>query len=269
MEIRMKAARVYANILERCYNANRDNYKDWGGRGITVSEEWVVDPTKFFNWYIANHEDGLQVDRIDNDGPYSVENCRMSTAEENVRNRRNTIKLTAWGETKAIAYWLEDPRTHPNLENSTIKRRIGLGWNAEEILTHDPNEYIRINEFNKNGQTHGHHPGDPMYVAFGETKTLAAWSKDDRCKVGKKVLWDRLQRNWEIERAISSPPGNKIKIYSGHSVNYWYNSKECEISYGALKRRLEAEIPLEQALKKNIKVDIMKEKGVENVIWTI
>lgn len=98
---------VWQTMKSRCENANRDNYTRYGGRGITVCEEWQT-AENFVKWALDNgYEKGLQLDRIDNAKGYSPENCRFVTASVNSRNRRNTKFLTLKGETKCVAEWSE------------------------------------------------------------------------------------------------------------------------------------------------------------------
>lgn len=103
-----KLARVWNGMKNRCYNSNTDNYKNYGGRGIKVCEEWFESSSRFIKWALNHgYKDGLQLDRIDVNGDYEPSNCRWVTAKTNSRNRRNTDYLTCNGETKSIAEWCE------------------------------------------------------------------------------------------------------------------------------------------------------------------
>ena len=91
--------RVWYSIKARCYNPKRERFKDWGGRGITMCEEWRNNFKAFYDWAMANgYKEGLQIDREDNDGNYTPENCRFVTAKVNSNNRRTPITNTSGTE---------------------------------------------------------------------------------------------------------------------------------------------------------------------------
>ncbi len=99
---------VWHSMRNRCENPNRDNYPLYGGRGIAVCDEWRRSSRAFVEWALASgYEDGLQLDRVDNDGPYSPENCRWATRSENGRNKRNNRRITLLGMSKTVAEWRE------------------------------------------------------------------------------------------------------------------------------------------------------------------
>lgn len=74
-------------MKQRCYNPKNNGFKDYGGRGITICEEWhTFEP--FFLWCLKRYKPGLSIDRIDNDKGYSPENCRFTTPAVQRKNRR-------------------------------------------------------------------------------------------------------------------------------------------------------------------------------------
>jgi hypothetical protein len=89
--------RIWNAMKQRCYRVKNDKYPYYGGRGITVCDEWKNDFMAFYTWSMANgYADDLQVDRKDNDGNYCPENCRWVTRFVNMQNT-GTRKQTASG----------------------------------------------------------------------------------------------------------------------------------------------------------------------------
>lgn len=84
--------KLWSSIKKRCYNVNEENYERYGGRNISMCDEWKNNFMSFKNWVDNNnYKKGLQIDRKDNDGNYEPSNCRFITQLENSRNKRNLV----------------------------------------------------------------------------------------------------------------------------------------------------------------------------------
>lgn len=85
----------WKNMISRCYNELDKDYKNYGGRGITICEEWRDSFLSFYEWALDNeYQEGLTIDRINNDKGYSPDNCEWKTRKEQQRNRRNCHYFT-------------------------------------------------------------------------------------------------------------------------------------------------------------------------------
>jgi hypothetical protein len=79
---------VWHGMIQRIFYKNGKAYKNYGGRGISVCDEWL-NPINFFSWAKSNgYKEGLTIDRINNDGNYCPENCRFTTRHINNLNKR-------------------------------------------------------------------------------------------------------------------------------------------------------------------------------------
>ena len=99
----------WKNMMERCYNPSNASYKNYGGRGITVCEEWHI-LENFAKWaYESGFSEscGLTIDRIDVNGNYEPSNCRWADMKMQSRNRRNNRFVSYMGESKTVAEWAE------------------------------------------------------------------------------------------------------------------------------------------------------------------
>ena len=108
---KMSGTRIYEtwqDMKRRCYNKQNARYDRYGGRGITVCDEWLNNFQSFYDWAISNgYSDDLTIDRIDNDGNYEPSNCRWSTAKEQCNNRGSNINITIGNATKSLMCWCE------------------------------------------------------------------------------------------------------------------------------------------------------------------
>lgn len=117
--------KIYKDIKRRCYNPNCSFYNRYGGRGITICDEWLNDFMNFYNWSMANgYEDNLTIDRINVNGNYEPSNCRWIDYKAQARNRRNNRLYTHNGETKCISEWAEITGIPYSTLSSRIKREL-------------------------------------------------------------------------------------------------------------------------------------------------
>lgn len=121
---------VWWHMLRRCENPKDERYIDYGARGISVCERWH-DLKNFHADLIEGYETSLQLDRIDNSKGYSLENCKWSTRDEQMRNRRSNILVTIDGQTKI----LKALAVHFGVNYHSVYHRIKeMGWEPEPAL---------------------------------------------------------------------------------------------------------------------------------------
>lgn len=100
--------RIWRNMRQRCYNPNRNDYKHYGGRGINICSAWG-EYAKFKKWALENgYTSELTLERINNNGDYSPENCRWIPFPEQRANTSQTRIITINNESKPLKYWCED-----------------------------------------------------------------------------------------------------------------------------------------------------------------
>lgn len=125
--------RIWCGIRYRCYNVDGPSYRHYGGRGITMCDEWYSDYSTFREWALTNgYTDQLTIDRIDVNGNYEPDNCRWTTRQRQSMNRRNTMELSLHGETKSLKEWVEDARCV--VKYHTAYQRLLNGWDLERAL---------------------------------------------------------------------------------------------------------------------------------------
>ena len=124
---------IWSDMRLRCYDEKNIAYHRYGGRGITICDEWKNDVKAFYDWATANgYKDSLTIDRIDNDGNYCPENCRWATVKEQASNRRSNILVTHNGKTQTMKKWANEVGTPYKVVWARMQK---LGWSAERALT--------------------------------------------------------------------------------------------------------------------------------------
>lgn len=126
---------IWLLMKQRCFNPQQPQFKDWGGRGITICDEWLGEhgAENFIKWSKENgYADNLEIDRINNDGNYCPENCRWTTRKEQANNKRCTHFITYNGKTQSIKQWAEEIGVN---YDTLISRINKYHWNIEKALT--------------------------------------------------------------------------------------------------------------------------------------
>ena len=114
---------VWSAMKRRCHNQNSNYYSEYGGRGITVCEQWLEYP-QFEKWALQNgYQDGKTLDRKDTNGNYTPDNCRFVDWKTQQNNRRNNIIIQHDGND----YNINQLCTKYNLNYTTIHERYRKG----------------------------------------------------------------------------------------------------------------------------------------------
>lgn len=178
---------LWKDIKKRCYNPNFKFYNYYGGRGIHVCDEWLHNPNAFIEWSINNgYREGLQIDRIENDGPYAPTNCRFVTRLVNVRNRSDSTYITIGGETKQIGEWADSV----GITAGALRFRVMRRWAESDLLL-----------------PLGSNPKQQRIITInGESKRLLEWS--NLSGLSATTISDRIKRGWD-ESELLRPPTNR------------------------------------------------------------
>lgn len=134
--------RIWRHMRDRCEKPNTQRYERYGGRGISVCDEWS-EYKPFAKWARENgYTKGLSIDRINNDDGYYPGNCRWATFKEQNNNRSGCRYITLDGETHTIAEWSDIT----GMRHSTITQRLNQGWSDEDVLTRPLRPHVRKNK---------------------------------------------------------------------------------------------------------------------------
>ena len=125
---------VWSAIKKRCLNIKDKSYKNYGGRGIVVCDEWRKKKTgykSFELWALKNgYKEGLSIERIDNNGGYCPENCRWATNTEQQNNKRTNRFVFIDG--KKVS--LKQATQRYKMNYDCVRRRLKSGWDIERAL---------------------------------------------------------------------------------------------------------------------------------------
>lgn len=121
--------RIWFAMVRRCHVPKAANFHNYGGRGISVCEEWhTIDG---FVASMGNAPGGMSIERIDNNRGYSPDNCRWASGDEQALNKRTNLVLTHNGKSQPLAQWAREL----NIGATTIHNRLVRGLSVDEALT--------------------------------------------------------------------------------------------------------------------------------------
>lgn len=125
-----KLYKVWASMKSRCLNPTDASFRNYGARGISVCPDWVTFPP-FHQWALAaGYQEGLTIERIDNDGPYSPENCTWIPKGQQSKNTRHQVLITHDGKTLDLHSWADLLQ----IPYSLLQHRIRRGWSGPAAL---------------------------------------------------------------------------------------------------------------------------------------
>lgn len=124
-------------MLGRCYRKSHRRYRDWGGRGITVCDRWRESFPAFLADMGEAPSPGHTLERKDNDGPYSPDNCRWALHGEQAGNTRKNRRLTFRGRTQTLSAWAREVGVEPNV----LQTRLRRGWTVEQAIGIPPSGF--------------------------------------------------------------------------------------------------------------------------------
>jgi hypothetical protein len=178
----------WKGMKQRCFNPNKKSYKDYGGRGIKMCQRWRENFWAFVEDMGMPQSADLEIDRIDNNGDYSPENCRWADKETQLSNKRSNRWLKLNEKKLTLSQWAK----LTGLNKRTITDRIESGWSVKKALTTPRIASSGISLLNKQ-----------RLGLDGECKTMTEWS----CKLGfpKRTIGNRLCKGWSVEKTLTTP----------------------------------------------------------------
>lgn len=126
-----KEYRTWVGMRQRCSNPKSNFFHRYGGRGISVCEEWASSFECFYRDMGPCPSLRHSIERIDLDGNYEPSNCRWATNEEQANNTSRSRLLTLNGETRTMRRWAD----HLGMSDVTLNTRLARGWSPERAMT--------------------------------------------------------------------------------------------------------------------------------------
>jgi hypothetical protein len=131
---------TWNSMKSRCLNKNHKSYNSYGGRGITICNEWINSFESFLSDMGNRPSKRHSLERIDNNKGYSKDNCIWATGKSQANNKRSNRLISHNGKTQTLNAWSEETGIRPD----TISQRLKLGWPINEALTLSPCKSRRL-----------------------------------------------------------------------------------------------------------------------------
>lgn len=224
---------TWTQMKARCYNPNATGYDNYGGRGITVCEEWLNSYETFAN-DMGERPKGCTLDRIDNNKNYCKENCKWSTAIEQASNRRNS---------QPIEYNGNVYKTHSelarklNINKDVLNMRLKRGMTLEEAINKPVDKGTLISYNN-------------------EIHNIKTWA--EIINIPASVIADRLRLHWDIKKILTTPvksivPNQKIIEYKGKNYSISSLAKTINVERHKLSKLLKEGLTIKEIKEKTMK----------------
>lgn len=179
---RHRLYRIWCGMRKRCFGPTHHEYHRYGGRGITICDEWKQSYDAFFDWAIKNgYQDELTIERKNVNGNYAPDNCTWIPKGQQARNRSTSVLVSYKGEVISCA---ELSRSLGFKDKHTVLERLRAGMTIDEIIS-TPSRYKRI------------------YCIAGEVGTIEELAKKHGLK--RTTLENRVRRGMPEEKIFEQP----------------------------------------------------------------
>ena len=217
--------KTWLGMKDRCLNPRNKDFSFYGGRGITICQSWIDSFSAFYQ-DMGPRPPGHTLDRIDNDGPYSPENCRWTTPTMQQSNKRSNHRITANGVTHTLAEW----SAIRDVPHTIFTDRLKRGWTPEDAI------FIPVR------------PCSTEPITFeGKSQSMSAWARE--LGISCSLLHQRLG-TWSLRDALTTPVGGRWPAitFDGKTQNISEWSRDTGLGRATIRRRLAKGWPIEKVL---------------------
>lgn len=195
---------AWIDMIRRCYTPKVRMYPRYGGRDITVCDRWRVQIDKHpFLYFLedmgARPNKKYSLDRIDNDGNYTPENCRWATITQQGNNKSDNHLVEFQGESLTVTEWANKL----GIRRGTLFHRLHHGWTPDQALTQIES---------KRGLPPTGKRTDRLLTFNNKTQNLTDWARELQMK--PITLHGRIRSGWSVEKALTTPVNYKLSRHT-------------------------------------------------------